>query len=74
MHQMLKDIPGIKKVYFGHDNDEGGKKAVIRIAAELNEKGIAHEWLIPVLKDWSDMRMHPDEAEEAVCTQPMIHF
>ena len=74
MHQMLKDNPNIQKVYLCHDNDEGGEKAVIRIAAELDEKGIAHEWLTPDLKDWNDMLTHPDEAEEAVCSQPMIHF
>ncbi len=57
MHQMLKDNPGIQTVYLCHDNDEGGEKAVNRIAAELEEKGIACGRLRPMLKDWNDDRL-----------------
>lgn len=71
MHQMLKDDPGICKVYLCHDNDDGGEKAVARISTELEEKGIAHERLLPVLKDWNEDLTHPEEMEETQCMQFM---
>ncbi len=72
MHQMLKDDPGIHTVYLCHDNDDGGEKAVARISTELDEKGIAYERLLPVLKDWNEDLTHPEEMEETVCTQAMV--
>lgn len=54
MRQMLKDDPGIRKVYLCHDNDSGGNQAVARISAELRELGIEADRLCPQGKDWND--------------------
>ncbi len=64
LYQMIKDNPNIHKVWLCHDNDEGGEKAVSRIAKELQEKDIAFERLSPVLKDWNEDLTHPEEVEE----------
>ncbi len=73
MHQMIKENPNIRKVYLCHDNDEGGEKAVQRISAELKEKGIAYERLIPTFKDWNEDLVHIKE-EESECQPSMgIH-
>ena len=45
------------------------KKAVRRIAAELQEKGIAHDRLTPTLKDWNEDLTHPQEVEEMLCSK-----
>lgn len=69
IYQMVKDNPNIRMVRFCHDNNEGGEKAVRRIAAELQEKGIAHDRLTPTLKDWNEDLTHPQEVEEMLCSK-----
>lgn len=69
IYQMMKDNPNIRMVWLCHDNDEGGEKAVKRISAELEEKGIAYDRLIPTLKDWNEDLTHPEEVEEMLCRQ-----
>ncbi len=69
IYQMMKDNPNIKKVWLCHDNDEGGEKAVGRISAELEQKGIAYDRLTPILKDWNEDLTHPEEVEEILCKQ-----
>lgn len=71
IYQMMKDNPNIRMVWLCHDNDDGGEKAVRRISAELQEKGIAYDRLTPVLKDWNEDLTHPEEAEELLCRQSM---
>ncbi len=66
MHQMLMDDPTVKKVWLCQDNDEGGKKAVKRIAAELAEKGIDCGRLCPTLKDWNE-DLTASEQEVRLC-------
>lgn len=71
IYQMMKDNPNIRMVWLCHDNDNGGEKAVRRISAELQEKGIAYDRLTPVLKDWNEDLTHPEKAEELLCRQSM---
>ena len=56
--QMLKDGPHIQKVYLCLDNDEAGQKAAERISAQLTEKGITNELLVPERKDWNEELLH----------------
>ncbi len=75
IYQMINHNPNIGKVWLCHDNDEGGEKAVSRITKDLQEKGIECEWLTPVLKDWNEDLIHPEEVEELQWNQETaIHF
>lgn len=72
IYQMMKDNPQIKKVFLGLDHDGPGQAAVERISAELFLKGIPHEPVIPILKDWNQDLTHPKEVEEMLCEKPMV--
>lgn len=72
--QMMKDNPKIQKVYLCLDNDEPGQAAAKRISDKLFTKGIQHEILVPIHKDWNEDLLHPAEEmeEETECMQPML--
>lgn len=63
--QMMKDNPNISKVYLCLDNDEAGQSAVKRISDKLFIKGIQHEILVPIRKDWNEDLLYPVEESEA---------
>lgn len=44
----------IDSVYLCLDNDAAGQKAAQRMEAELSERGIYAEIVVPTLKDWND--------------------
>lgn len=44
----------IDSVYLCLDNDSAGQKAAQRMEAELSERGIYVEIVVPTLKDWND--------------------
>lgn len=44
----------IDSVYLCLDNDSAGQKAAQRMEAELSERGIYAEIVVPTLKDWND--------------------
>lgn len=44
----------IDSVYLCLDNDSAGQKASQRMEAELSERGIYVEIVVPTLKDWND--------------------
>ncbi len=44
----------IDSVYLCLDNDSAGQKAARRMEAELSERGIYVEIVVPTLKDWND--------------------
>ncbi len=63
--QMMKDNPKIQKVYLCLDSDEPGQAASSRISDKLFIKGIPHEILVPIHKDWNeDLLCLNEEAEE----------
>ena len=64
MNQMLKDNPNIRRVKLCLDNDDGGHKATRRISAKLTERGIEHEILTPILKDWNEDLLNGDGGEQ----------
>lgn len=72
--QMIKDNPKIQKVYLCLDSDEPGQAATKRISDKLLTKGIQHEILVPIHKDWNEDLLHPAEEmeEETECMQPML--
>lgn len=72
--QMMKDNPEIQKVYLCLDSDEPGQAAAKRISDKLFTKGIQHEILVPIHKDWNEDLLHPAEEmeEEPECMQPML--
>lgn len=55
--QMIKDNPNIKTVYLCRDNDEAGQLANKRTSDALFLKGIQHELLVPLHKDWNEDRL-----------------
>lgn len=55
--QMIKDNPHINTVYLCRDNDEAGQKANKRTSDALFVKGIQHEILVPIHKDWNEDRL-----------------
>ena len=61
--QMMKDSPKIQKVYLCLDNDEPGQTAAKRISDKLFTKGIQHEILVPIHKDWNEDLICPTEEE-----------
>lgn len=61
--QMMKDNPKIQKVYLCLDNDEAGQTAAKRISDKLFTKGIPHEILVPIHKDWNEDLLYPTEEE-----------
>lgn len=72
--QMMKDNPNIQRVYLCLDSDEPGQTAAKRISDKLFTKGIQHEILVPIHKDWNEDVLHPAEEmeEETECMQPML--
>lgn len=63
--QMMKDNQNIRKVYLCLDNDEAGQSAAKRISDKLFIKGIQHEILVPIHKDWNEDLLYPVEESEA---------
>ena len=61
--QMMKDNPKIQKVYLCLDNDEPGQTAAKRISDKLFTKGVQHEILVPIHKDWNEDLIYPTEEE-----------
>lgn len=61
--QMIADNPQIDTVYLCLDNDEAGQKANKRISEALFVKGIKHEILVPIHKDWNEDLLYPSEEE-----------
>lgn len=61
--QMMADNPQIDTVYLCLDNDEAGQKANKRISEALFVKGIKHEILVPIHKDWNEDLLYPNEEE-----------
>lgn len=61
--QMMADNPQIDSVYLCLDNDEAGQKASKRISESLFVKGIKHEILVPIHKDWNEDLLYPNEEE-----------
>lgn len=61
--QMMKDNPKIQKVYLCLDNDEPGQTAAKRISDKLFTKGVQHEILVPIHKDWNEDLLYPTEEE-----------
>ena len=61
----LTDNPNISKVYLCLDNDEAGQSAAKRISDKLFIKGIQHEILVPIHKDWNEDLLYPVEESEA---------
>ncbi len=62
--QMMKDNPKIQKVYLCLDSDEPGQAAASRISDKLFIKGIPHEILVPIHKDWNEDLLCPNEEAE----------
>lgn len=62
--QMMKDNPNINFVFLCCDNDEAGQKANKRISDALFVKGVQHEILVPIHKDWNEDLLYPAETEE----------
>ena len=53
-----------KKVKLCLDSDEKGQLAVKRISNGLTIKGIEHEFLVPIHKDWNEDLLLGKEIEE----------
>lgn len=72
--QMMQDNPNIQRVYLCLDSDEPGQTAAKRISDKLFTKGIQHEILVPIHKDWNEDILHPAEEmeDETECMQPML--
>lgn len=51
---MLERYPQINTVHFCLDNDQAGQLATKRLAKLVQEKGLAVDALVPVLKDWNE--------------------
>lgn len=62
--QMIKDNPKIQKVYLCLDSDGPGQTAAKRISDKLFIKGIPHEILVPIHKDWNEDLLCPNEEVE----------
>lgn len=52
-------------IYLCLDNDEAGQSAAKRISDKLFIKGIQHEILVPIHKDWNEDLLYPVEESEA---------
>lgn len=65
--QIMQDVPGIKTVYLCRDNDEAGQAANKRTADALFVRGIQHEILVPIRKDWDEDLLYPKEQEGEPC-------
>ena len=52
--EMVRQLPQLRQVYIGLDNDEAGHAASERMAALLKEQNLAVVRLVPQQKDWSD--------------------
>ena len=65
--QMIRDNPNIKTVYLCRDNDEAGQLANKRTSVALFLKGIQHEILVPIHKDWNEDLLYPTKPEESEC-------
>ena len=63
--QMMKDYRNISSVYLCRDNDEAGQSANKRTSNALFIKGIQHEILVPIHKDWNEDLLYPVEESEA---------
>lgn len=68
----MEDTPQIDTVFLCRDNGERGQTANRRTAKTLFEKGIQHEILIPIRKDWNEDLLYPVEMEEEVYTQQQL--
>ena len=62
---MMKDYRNISSVYLCRDNDEAGQSANKRTSNALFIKGIQHEILVPIHKDWNEDLLYPVEESEA---------
>ena len=62
--QMMKDNPNIHSVFLCRDNDEAGQSANKRTSDALFVKGVQHEILVPIHKDWNEDILYPAETEE----------
>lgn len=69
--QILADNPHIDTACLCHDNDEAGQKANKRTSDALFMKGIQHEILVPIHKDWNEDLLNPSETEEKIYTLTM---
>ena len=65
--QMIKKNPKINTVYLCRDNDEAGQRANKRTSDALFLKGIQHEILVPIHKDWNEDLLYLTEPEESAC-------
>ena len=65
--QMIKKNPKINMVYLCRDNDEVGQLANKRTSDALFLKGIQHEFLVPIHKDWNEDLLYLTEPEESAC-------
>lgn len=63
--QMMADNPHIHTVYLCRDHDEAGQKANRRTSDILFAKGIQHEILVPIRKDWNEDLLFPSETEHS---------
>lgn len=70
--RMMKDNPNIDFVCLCRDNDEAGQAANKRTPDALFVKGIRHEILIPIHKDWNEDLLYPAETEESECTVQQV--
>ena len=69
--QILADNPHIDTACLCRDNDEAGQKANKRTSDALFMKGIQHEILVPIHKDWNEDLLNPSETEEKIYTLTM---
>ena len=63
--QMLQSDTQI--VYLCLDNDDAGHRASERMAAQLHERGVMTERLVPELKDWNEDLLAEQREELAPC-------
>lgn len=62
--QMMKDNPNIQTICLCLDNDIAGQAANKRISDKLFTKGISHEILVPINKDWNEDLLFSEQEEE----------
>ena len=74
--QMIKDNPNIKTVYLCRDNDEAGQLANKRTSDALFLKGIQHELLVPLHKDWNEDRLAAGDnaPHKDVCAEFFVYY
>lgn len=65
--QMIKENPNIDFVCLCRDNDEAGQLANKRTSDALFLKGVRHEILVPIHKDWNEDLLYLTEPEEESC-------